>query len=64
MSAGLVTAPQPCRPTARLRGAGKTSTLVLFDNETHHMVQESTRLAVVKQSVDFVEKYNPSDAPK
>jgi len=49
---------------SRLRGAGKTSTLVLFDNETHHMVQESTRLAVVKQSVDFVEKYNPSDPPK
>jgi dipeptidyl aminopeptidase/acylaminoacyl peptidase len=49
---------------SRLRGAGKTSTLVLFDNETHQMVEETTRLAVVKQSVDFVEKYNPSDAPK
>ena len=49
---------------SRLRGAGKTSTLVLFDNETHQMVEESTRLAVVRQSVDFVERYNPSDAPK
>ena len=48
---------------SRLRGAGKTSTLVLFDNETHQMVLETTRLAVVKQSVDFVEKYNPSDPP-
>jgi dipeptidyl aminopeptidase/acylaminoacyl peptidase len=48
----------------RLRGAGKTSTLILFENETHDMVEETTRLAVVKQSVDFVEKYNPSDAPK
>jgi hypothetical protein len=28
------------------------------------MVLESTRVAVAKQSVDFVEKYNPSDAAK
>jgi dipeptidyl aminopeptidase/acylaminoacyl peptidase len=60
----IVPMSQSIEMDSHLRGAGKTSTLVLFDNETHHMVQESTRLAVVKQSVDFVEKYDPSDAPK
>jgi dienelactone hydrolase len=60
----IVPQSQSTEMDSRLRGAGKTSTLVLFDNETHHMVEETTRLAVVKQSVDFVEKYNPSDAPK
>jgi dipeptidyl aminopeptidase/acylaminoacyl peptidase len=59
----IVPMSQSIEMDSHLRGAGKTSTLVLFDNETHHMVQESTRLAVVKQSVDFVEKYNPSDPP-
>ncbi len=60
----IVPMSQSTEMDGRLRGAGKTSTLVLFDNETHHMVLETTRVAVVKQSVDFVEKYNPSDAGK
>ena len=60
----IVPQSQSIEMDSRLRGAGKTSTLVLFENETHHMVEETTRLAVVKQSVDFVEKYNPSDPPK
>jgi dienelactone hydrolase len=60
----IVPMSQSTEMDGRLRGAGKTSTLVLFDNETHHMVLETTRVAVVKQSVDFVEKYNPSDAAK
>ena len=60
----IVPMSQSIEMDARLRGAGKPSTLVLFDNETHHMVEETTRIAVAKQSVDFVEKYNPPDAPK
>jgi dienelactone hydrolase len=59
----IVPMSQSIEMDSRLRGAGKVSTLVLFDNETHHMVLEDTRVAVVKQSVDFVEKYNPSDPP-
>ena len=60
----IVPEAQSTEMDSRLRGAGKTSTLVLFENETHHMVEETTRVAVVRQSVDFVEKYNPSDVAK
>ena len=60
----IVPQTQSAEMDGRLRGAGKVSTLVLFPNETHHMVLEETRTTVVKQSVDFVEKYNPSDAGK
>jgi dipeptidyl aminopeptidase/acylaminoacyl peptidase len=47
----------------RLRGAGKVSKLIIFPNEPHSMSLESTRVTVAKESIDFVEKYNPSDAP-
>ena len=59
-----VPASQSTEMDGRLHGASKNSTLVLFDDETHNMILESTRTAVVKQSVDFVEKYNPSDFGK
>ena len=60
----IVPQAQSMEMDGRLRGAGKVSTLVLFPNETHHMVLETTRNTVVTQSVAFVEKYNPSDGAK
>jgi len=49
---------------SRMRGAGKVSKLIVFPDEPHSMSLESTRVTVAKESIDWVEKYNPSDPSK
>jgi dienelactone hydrolase len=45
-----------------LRSAGKPVDLVVLDGADHWLLHEATRLTMARDSVDFVEKYNPPDA--
>ena len=45
-----------------LRAAGKTVERVTLKGDDHWLSQEDTRIAMIKASVAFVEKYNPPDA--
>jgi dipeptidyl aminopeptidase/acylaminoacyl peptidase len=54
--------PQQSRAMAdALKGAGKPVEIVELPNEDHWLSRASTRIAVVKGSVDFVMKNNPPD---
>jgi dipeptidyl aminopeptidase/acylaminoacyl peptidase len=41
--------------------AGKPVEFIPLDGADHHFLKEATRIAMVKDSVAFVEKYNPPD---
>ncbi|HWE46616.1 MAG TPA: S9 family peptidase [Caulobacteraceae bacterium] len=42
-----------------LKAAGKPVEFVELDGEDHHLSRETTRIAMLKAAVAFVEKYNP-----
>ena len=45
-----------------LRAAGKPVERLTIKGADHWMLHEDARIATVKTSVEFVEKYNPPDA--
>ena len=44
---------------AALKGAGKLVQFVELEKEDHFLSRQTTRIAMLKAAVDFVEKYNP-----
>jgi dienelactone hydrolase len=58
-----VVAPEQSRSMERaLRRAGKTVELIAYPGADHWLLEEPSRIAMVKASVEFVIKYNPPDA--
>ena len=59
----IVPAAQSAKMERALRAAGKPVELMTFPGADHWLLQEESRIAMVKASVAFVLKHNPPDAP-